>query len=631
MDPVHDFHAEVRRFLQSQDISLEKITLSIPPDPELGEASSNAAFLISRDRHRAPREIADDIVAAFRAQDWKYIERVEAAGPGFVNFFLDYSTFVPHALDSIESDAADFGRPAQVTPIRVLIEHTSVNPNKEWHVGHLRNVIIGDGLVRLARLLGHQVEVQNYIDDTGRQAAEAMYALQRYEGREPPAHEKYDHFVGGLYVRLNGELSQDGDVQQKQDLQRGIDQVLREMEDGRYRPTVERVVAGQLETAHRIGAWYDLLVWESDIIHAHLLDEALAVLKRSPRVFIPSEGEYAGALVIRLESRQKSGPATAKEDDAGSLHRVLVRSNGLPTYTGKDIPYMMWKFGLLTAKLESCDFPLPDTFGRRVDTTCPRGRPFSPTPPDEVINVVGEHQALQQQTVIEGLAAAGFADQADHALHLSYGMVTQAHGQISGRKGSGVSADDVLDEAVEVAGARIREKRPDIGVHEQGAIAEAIAVGAVRYLMVQHGPVKPIVFDLQDVVSFEGNTALYLQYAIVRMNAILRRASSELGIDGDQIDGGDPALLKTGAERTLVLLLARFPSAVEGAFRTLGVNLIAEYAHSIASEFSQFYRDCPILQTGADLRLSRLRLLRATRTVLTCAATVLGVPTVERL
>ncbi|HEV3310032.1 MAG TPA: arginine--tRNA ligase [Chloroflexota bacterium] len=623
-DPIHEFETEIRGFLTAQGVDATDVSLSVPPEPEFGEAASNAAFLLAKSRRLPPRTIAGEIVASFDPSTTRFIRRAESAGAGFINFFLNYESFVPHALGAIESSGTEFGRPGALRSKNILIEHTSINPNKEWHVGHLRNVVIGDVLVRVSRLAGHTVEVQNYIDDTGRQAAEAIYALELYEPPPMDPDDKFDHYVGRYYVRLNGELTDPDTPERAAELEAGIERVLHDMEAGRYRDRVEEILGAQLETAVRLGATYDLLVWESDIIHAQLLDEALGLLRKSPVVFVPEEGEYKDALVIKLQQVHSKAEPVESEP----RFRVLVRSNGIPTYTGKDTPYMMWKFGLLKAQLESCRFEVPTG---SIRTTCPNGEPFLPKSHDEVINVVGEHQALQQQTVIEGLAAAGYAKEAKAAHHLSYGMVSQAHGKISGRKGSGISADDVLDEAVAVAKSRITDKQPELGGTAGDAIAEAVAVGSVRYLMAQYSPVKTITFDLRDVVSFEGNTGLYLQYAMVRMSAIVRRADAEHGISDRQIDGGDAGLLVHPAEQRLLVQLTRFPAAVEDVSRTFGINLIAEFAHSLASEFSQFYRDCPILPADPPLRLARLRLLRATRIVLTNALALLGIPVVDRL
>jgi arginyl-tRNA synthetase len=620
-DPFGDFVREASHFLQTHGVPPEHIHVSAPSQPAFGELASNAPFLLAKDRRQAPRDIASAIAAAFDPDSTHLIKRVEAAPNGFVNFHLNYDVFVPHAINLIEDVGPAFGRLWDTPTCRVLIEHTSVNPNKEWHVGHLRNVVIGDTLVRIARQTGEQVEVQNYIDDTGRQAAEAVLALREYDGGDDAGH-KFDEFVGKFYVRLNAELM-DGSDERVAELESRIGDTLHEMEEGVHRAFVERVVRAQLETAARIGATYDLLIWESDIVRAHLLEEALEVLRKSPRTTVPDSGKFSGAMVITLDS----GLALDTLDDE-SQYRVLVRSNGIPTYTGKDIAYMMWKFGLLVAKLDLCSFP--SAVGE-LKTSCPTGDPYHPTQPDEVVNVVAEHQSLQQQTVIEGLAAAGYQAESRRAHHLSYGMVSQTGSQISGRRGLGSSADTVLNEAAAVASARIEEKRPDIATHERRAIAEAVAVGSVRYLMVQYGPVKPIVFDIQDVVSFDGNTGLYLQYALVRIGSILHRAEDEYGVVSDAVSAANLGLLVHPTERALVLQLARFPTVLGDALRTLSINLVAEYANGVASRFSQFYRDCPVMQAEHELRAARVRLLRVTRRVMLNAVDVLGIPVVEKL
>ncbi len=634
IDPFYDFQREIHEFLRQEGVPLHLINVAPPPETGFGELAF-PAFPLAKEWRKSPRQIAEQIASAFEKDRFEYVERVEAAGAGFLNFYLRFETFTPHALQSIKSEGALFGRPADVPQERLLVEHTSVNPNKEWHVGHLRNAVLGDTLVKLAELAGHDVEVQNYIDDTGRQAAEAIYAVDRYE-EIPQPNEKYDQFVGRLYVRINAELTgepQAGGGSQKPaearnlEIQQGIDAVLHAMEAGSYRRSIEAIVRAQLETAWRIGAKYNLLVWESDILRAHLLTEALETLKKSSRVSLPSDGEYKGALVIAL-TRESAGKQSPKDQDP--TLRVLVRSNGIPTYTGKDVAYMMWKFGLLKSELRECEWETNED-GTPLFTTCPDGRPFAPRRADRVVNVVAEHQALQQQTVIQALEAAGYEAEAARAVHLSYGMVREREGRISGRKGSGASADDVIAQAVAVARERLEEKRVDIPEEERAGIAEAIAVGALRYLMVQYSPIKPITFDIRDVVSFEGNTGLYLQYALVRVRAILRRAAEEGKNAGDLQPASQSQLLIHPSERALILQLSLLPRTVADALRTLGINLVAEYANGLASAFSQFYRDCPVLTAEGSLRDARLELVASTQTVLANAMDVIGIPLVERL
>jgi arginyl-tRNA synthetase len=354
-----------------------------------------------------------------------------------------------------------------------------------------------------------------------------------------------------------------------------------------------------------------------------VFEEAMERVQQSPKVYRPAEGRYAGALVIVTDE------GTPGEDEPKA--EVLIRSNGIPTYVGKDIAYHMWKFGLLPERIryvEFCDQPN----GEKLWSTSLTGENRSSPNPDRVINVIAVNQTLPQQAVNQALRVAGFEEAADRLLHLAYGLVSTRDGRISGRKGTTVSADAVIDEAVRVALERVKEKRSaDMTEDEMEKIAEAVGVGAVRYFMVQYNPLRDIVFDVSDVVSYDGNTGLYIQYALVRMSAILRRAFSDHGVTDEAIDAADSTLLQHEQEQRLVFHLAQYPDAVATAARTLAVNLIAEYAYDLATIFSQFYRDCGVLNAEPGLREARLLLVRTVRSVLANACELLGVPVIERL
>jgi arginyl-tRNA synthetase len=264
-------------------------------------------------------------------------------------------------------------------------------------------------------------------------------------------------------------------------------------------------------------------------------------------------------------------------------------------------------------------------------STAVHGPSSTDVTPERVINVIGVHQSAAQDTVKIALRVAGFPNASDDLTHLAYGLVSTAEGKLSGRKGTAVSGDAVIDEAVRVAYDRVTEKRSqDLADDEMRRIAEAVGVGAVRYFMVQYNPLRDIVFDVADVVSYDGNTALYVQYALVRMFAILRKAA-ELGVTHDQIDEADAGYLEHEQEKRLIFHLARYPDTVATVRRTLAVNLLAEYAFDLATIFSQFYRDCGVLNAPGDLRAARLLLVQTVRDVLVNACGVLGVPVIERL
>jgi len=400
-------------------------------------------------------------------------------------------------------------------------------------------------------------------------------------------------------------------------------QIMHELEAGEYEGLTHRILNAQLETAYRLGVFYDMLNWESNLVQSHTLQHALERITGSPRVGRPSEGRYAGALII------ETGEPPAPGEEAKA--EVIVRSNGLPTYVGKDIAYHMWKFRLLPDQLRYVQYAIEPN-GQVLWSTALYGEEREPPAPDLVVNVIAVDQTLPQQAVKEALRAAGFAEAAERLHHLAYGLVSTAEGKLSGRRGTAAAGDDIIDEAVRVALERVREKRSqDLSDDEMQTIAEAVGVGAVRYFMVQYNPLRNIVFDVADVVSYDGNTGLYIQYALVRMFAILRRAREEHGIADEEFEGADPSRLDHEQEKRLLFHLAQLPDLYAAAARTLAVNLVAEFAFDLATIFNQFYRDCGVLNAEPPLRASRLLLVRTVRDVLVSVAGVLGLPVVERL
>jgi len=652
-DPLADFDREILHFLESVGIPPDPATLNTPADREFGERATNAAMRLARERRMAPRQIAEEAVTHFDPRQAGLIAAVEPAGPGFINFRLNYTEFAPQVIIAVQEMGAIYGRREVTAPQSIVVEHTSVNPNKEWHIGHVRNAVLGDVVARLLRLAGNQVQVQNYIDDTGLQAAQAVYALLTFP-EQPLSDEKYDHYIGRLYVKIAAEIAAEQALKDQlknvqgnapesssasqteldetasavarlaniERLKTGILQTMHAIERGEHNDIQHQLLGAQLKTAYRFGIFYDLLNWESHLVGSHLFAEAIRQIEQSPTVYRATEGHYAGALVIETRAR-------AREGDEPKLE-VLIRSNGIPTYVGKDIAYHMWKFQLLPDRLTYAGYAIQPN-GETLWSTALHGSPRAQPRPDRLINIIMVHQSQAQEAVKDGLSAAGFGEQAEHLFHLAYGLVSTAQGKISGRKGTGVSGDAVIEEAVRAAHQRIKEKRSqDLSDEEMERIAEAVGIGALRYFMVQYNPLRDIVFDVADVVSYDGNTGLYVQYALVRMFAILRRGA-EAGVTAGNIDAADTGLLQHEQEKRLLFHLAQYPELVATACRTLSVNLLAEYAFELATIFSQFYRDCPVLNAEPALRHARLLLVRTVREVLTNVCGVLGVPVIERL
>jgi arginyl-tRNA synthetase len=648
-DCMQAFDREIIAFLTKQNIDPTIIQLDTPTDRQFGERSTNVAFRLTKVRGKPPLEIAQDIAGSFETSPSRLVLAVEPAGRGFINFRLNYANFIPLVISEVRASGGAYGGGVIAAAERVVVEHTSVNPNKEWHIGHVRNAVLGDVVNRALRRAGHTVAVQNYIDDTGLQAAESVLALRDFP--EPRREgEKYDHWLGRMYVKISAEIASEPELRKRlQELDTGspasevereresitarldnLEQlkarilgVMHELEAGEYHNVIVNLLNAQLQTAYRLGIFYELLNWESHLVQSHVFEEAIERVEQSPKVFRATNGRYAGALII------VTGEPAPGEDEPKA--EVLIRSNGIPTYVGKDIAYHMWKFGLLPERIRYVEFREQPN-GTQLWSTSLTGESGSGSNPDRVINVIAVNQTLPQQAVNQALQVAGFEEAASHLLHLAYGLVSTREGKISGRKGTTVSADTVIDEAVRVALDRVKEKRSaELSDEEMQQIAEAVGVGAVRYFMVQYNPLRDIVFDVADVVSYDGNTGLYIQYALVRMAAIIRRARSDHGVEDDAIDAADTSLLGHEQEKRLVFHLARYPDTVATAARTLAVNLIAEYAYDLATIFSQFYRDCGVLNASPGLRSARLLLVRTVQSVLANACDLLGVPVIDRL
>ncbi len=587
------------RLAEAVQEALRKLGVEAPvivqrtPEGRPGDYGTPVAFALARSLRKPPQAIAEEIRALL--PPLAFLERAEEVG-GYLNFHLRTEALLAEALKP--------PRPFPKTRGRVLIEHTSVNPNKELHVGHLRNVALGDSLARILDYAGHQVEVLNYIDDTGRQAAESLFALRHY-GLEWDGKEKYDHFVGRAYVRLHQDP-------RKEALEQGIQKVLQALERGELREEVNRILLAQLKTMHDLNAHYDLLVWESDIVRAGLLEGALERLKQSPFVFTPKEGKYQGALVM-----DASQVLPGLEDP----YFVLVRSNGAATYYAKDIAFQFWKMGLL----EGLRFrPYENPFYPRLRTSAPEGEAYTPKA-EMTVNVIDARQSHPQALVRTALALVGRPDLMEKAVHLAYETVLLEGQQMSGRKGLTVSVDEVLEEACGRALRVIREKNPDHPDPENAA--RMVALAALRFAMVKVEPRKQIDFRYEEALSFEGDTGPYVQYAHARAAAILRKSETP----------DEPDLAQaTPYERRLALWLLDFEEKVLESAEEKSPHPLAQYLLDLAAAWNAYYNAkedgrpaTPVLTAPPGLKGLRLALVAKLKATLATGLGLLGIPAPE--
>ncbi|WP_414657651.1 arginine--tRNA ligase [Deinococcus sp. VB343] len=574
------------------------------PSTKPGDYGTPAAFQMAKAAGKNPAEVAAQLAQAIVLPAG--IKKVEATGP-FINFFLDVGAFVRGVVEQ------PFGMPQLGG--KVVIEHTSVNPNKELHVGHLRNVVLGDSMARIFRAAGHTVEVQNYIDDTGRQAAESIFAMQHY-GREWNGTQKYDHWMGEGYVKLNADP-------QKPELEPQISAVMHQLEAGKLRSEVEKIVQAQLETCFRLGARYDLLNWESDVVGSGLLKQAMTILEGSKYTSRPTEGKYAGTFIMDVSEFMPG----LEEPNV-----VLVRSDGNAMYAAKDIGYQFWKFGLF----EGMKFKpfMQDPEGRDIWTSAPDGqadeeRRFGHA--EEVINVIDARQDHPQTVVRSALGVAGEQEKKERSIHLSYAFVTLEGQTISGRKGHVVSADAAMDEAQKRALAELAKINPELAARDDAQeIARRIGIGAMRFAMLKAEPTRKIDFRWEQALALNGDTAPYVQYAAVRAANILRKAQ-EAGYKTDGTGADWDALPEI--DLVLAKQVAKLPEIVAQSVRVHSPHVVAQYALDLATSFNAWYNAktkqgkpaTNVLQSEEGLREARLALVARLRTAFEETLALIGI------
>ncbi|MGH7639325.1 MAG: arginine--tRNA ligase [Candidatus Dormibacteria bacterium] len=601
------------------------------PDPavepsaraELGDYSSALAFRLARGLRRSPREIAGQLAVGIAESPPEHCLEVTVSGNGYVNLVLDYASLAPAVI----KDAVGPGEVVAADPKagdKVVVEHTATNPNKAAHVGHLRNACIGDTVARLLRARGHRVEVQNYIDDTGVQVADVLVGM-RHLRLEPAPGEAFDRFCSRAYVEVCRRYETEPEL-----IQRRV-QILHEIESAHgevaeaARGLAGRIVDAHLLTMSRVGITYDLLTWESDIIRLGFLGYALDWMRESGVIRKPSTGPLAGCWVLPLDGGDGDVPESAGEA------RVLVKSDGIATYTGKDVAYHLWKFGVLGLdfgyRLWSPQGPVTTTSDRNQETV----------PPGEfgharrVINVIDQRQAAPQRAVREALRRLGFADQGQQLQHLAYEVVAlspaaaralgvdtsqdKAAYALSGRRGIEVGADLLLDEAER----RVRTKARD------DRVAAQLAASAVRYYLLRFGLTSMISFDFTEALRTSGDTGVYLQYAHARACGILAK------VPPLPLPPEIPPL--TVPERTLVKLLETFPRVVAEAADELSPSLLAGFTFSLATAFNDFYEHSDRLYQLQDQELKGLRrgLVDASRATLARSLQLLGLEPLARI
>jgi len=622
------------------EIHIPHLALERPPSPDFGQLASSLCFELAKQVGEKPLVLAERVVEAMDKSKFSLIERVVSAGGGYINFYVDFAKFSALAIESAREFDTEYGFVKTEKPLKIIVEHTSVNPLHPIHIGQARNPMLGDAVARMLKSRGHMIFRHYYIDDVGRQTAVIAYGYKKL-GR-PKFEGKPDHFIGKIYTitsclveinRLKGELKRAKAVSateevikinrelddwmsvavelkerfpelfeellvrigKDEDPENEVNKLNQAYEAGDkevkqlIREVSELCLQGFRETLSRAEVFYDSWDWESDFVWNNKVAEVLQRLKTTPYVYtLGGVSEFNAEKVIReLNLREKLG----LREDYEVSPLTLVRADGTTLYTTRDIAYTLWKFE--------------------------RAEKF--------INVIGMEQSLAQLQLKIALYALGYGKHADNLVHFAYNLVSLPGYRMASRMGRYITFDEVMNEAVERAFEEVSKRSPQLSDEEKQKIANFVGIGAVRYALTDVDPSKPVVFTWDRVLNFEKNSAPYLQYTHARACSILRKAARKPEKPAHK-------LLKEKIEHEIVLDLATFPEVFVEATEFLKPNLIADFANGLADKFNTFYNALPVIKAEPQgLSDARLALVDAVKIVLRNALNLIGIVAPEKM
>ncbi|NHI83757.1 MAG: arginine--tRNA ligase [Candidatus Thorarchaeota archaeon] len=614
---------------------LEKVTqldresiadnLETPPDSSLGDFATTLAFGLAKEKKKNPAKIAEDIAKEISelSKTEALLTAVKQKGP-YINFYLSRGELADLTVKSVLTMETAYGNSDEYKGLRALIESPAVNPSKPWHIGHARNAVIGDTLANMLEAVGYAVLRMDYINDLGLQIAQLVWKLKDAEG--PESNEKYDHYLGRLYVGVNETFESNERVEEQvREVSRRLED-LKSKEAKRSDKMVSDCVEAQSQTAYRLNIYHDYHIWESMIAYSGLLEQAKEMMLKCDNIFIPDEGDKKDCVIADLT-------AIDEFKDMKEPNKVLFRSDGTRTYTGADVAFQMWKFGIIEDPFTYSLFEEQPN-DKPVYRTKFGGKKHDLGKVNLVFNVIGSGQAHPQRLVYSIMDLLGYHEQAKNSHHVAYEFVGLEEADFSGRKGTwrGYSCDDVLDKARELAKKEVSKRNPDESDAFKNHVAEQIGTGAVRYRLLNASPDRRITFRWEDALDFNGDAAPYLQYSCARASRILERAVED--------ESADLSLLNTNEEFALVKAIARFPEEVLGVIQgmtkqvwgtSFSTNRMTAYCYNLATLFSRFYDSCPVLKSEPDFRAARLQLVQAFRITMSNCLRLLGIPVVERM
>ena len=645
---IHQIREIINKSLVDLKYETIEYDVSEPPKTEFGDLTTNIAFLLSKRMHKKPNEIARELVYNSINLQLKnmgkdsLIRNAEPHISGHINFNINYVIFNKFLLGLVKKNKLLLPNIGQNK--KIVIEHTSVNPNKALHIGHLRNVVVGDSLYRLFKMTNHKTLVLNYIDDSGVQVADLIVAF-RFAGFNPDNMDKnfkFDQYCGEIYVKMNELYKTNLDLIEKRKL------VIKEIEQGNTElaqftnDIVEKIVKQQLVSCWRIKSRYDLMVIESQILLSKLWEKTLDLLKDRNIIHFSTEGKNINCWVIKDEHNEE---------------KVVLRSDGTATYIAKDISFAVWKLDLVDDPFTYTKFSLQWDNSilwksmLKSETTQnslhENNLVFGENSPSKVITVIDSRQARLQKIISSIISEID--PNIQNYIFLGYETVAlspytvQAIGKeldeknkkvihMSGRKGIFINADNILDELHKKAYSEIRKRNSDFDDTTTEDIAEGIAVSAIRYNLLKQDLDKMITFDMKEALNLDGDTSLYLQYSFARAMRILEKGRSTLEeFINERNDNIRFDLLNHKIEVELIKEISKFNLIIEEALNSLNPKILAKYANKISTKFNLFYENLPVLGTDLFLKVNRLMLVMVFVNVLTNLFEILGIKSFSRI
>lgn len=618
MDMIKDIKNLI---VDALNLEESKINIEVPGDSKNGDYSSNVILenfkILNKGEHSNPRSFALAVCEKINSSKPEWLEKVEAAGPGFVNFYVKNSFLSQVVLK--EAIKNDFKLYSNEHKDKYIVEHTSVNPNKAMHIGHIRNAFIGDMISKILKKFDYNVEVHNYIDDTGLQVADTTLALMALD-KEQPKDQSFADFCWDIYSEINRLYETDEELKHKrEEISKGIEKGEGEIFD-KSQAVVNKIVADHLELMRHIGINYDLLVFESDIIKSGFWATAFEKLKGSKNFYLETEGKQAGCWVLRY-----------KDEKFGN--KIFVRTNGTVVYTGKDLAYHMWKFGVLGKDFGYLlshfgDINIHRTLAHKGD----KSSSVSFGGASSIVTVVDERQEYPQEMVRYGLESLGYEKEYSNYKHLAYGVVNLSLNTakvlglstddekdsyaMSGRKGIGIKARDLIT----LLENKIKERTPE-------ADYQKIAAGAIKHYMLKYNTLTEIVFDYETALNLKGNTGPYLQYSYARAFNVLSKAlnGSELSPNYEAGENQDINSVE------LVKLMGEWPVVLEKVSKDFMLSYVADYAFKLSSAFHKFYETNNVLKAEESVKSYRLTVVQSYLNTIKDVLSVMGIEPLEKM